>query len=521
MKETTFFQQLDRHRASFARAIVVPDGPNLSYLEFIPIIRALAANIASLGLSRGSVVSIALPNGIEFVTAFLAVTSLGLIAAPLNSAYKESEFSFYMEDTKSDLLIVPPKPVAGGIKAARTSAKKLGIAIVEAAWDSKCNAVFLSLVERSSVVRVPEIGSGSIGHSPQSNETAFILHTSGTTGRPKAVPLTHGNMAATVDNIIHTYHLTSHDTTYLVMPLFHVHGLMCGLLAPLGSGGGVIVPPRFSATRFWDDFVKYHATWYTAVPTIHQILLKQPLPIPLPKGLRFVRSCSSPLAPATFKALEHLLRVPVIEAYAMTEACHQMTSNMLPPGQRKPGTVGIGQGVQVIIVDDAGNKVPHGLEGEIAAKGPNITPGYISNEKANAESFTKDGFFRTGDQGKFDRDGYLVITGRIKELINRGGEKISPIELDSLIMEHPGVAEAVTFAAPDNHYGQVVNAAVVLKSETSSVSEQDIKDFISSKVAKFKVPEKIYFTKLMPKTATGKIQRRIVADKFLKPKSNL
>lgn len=524
MKCTTFFQQLDRHRSSLSRAIVIPGGPNLSYLEFIPVVRTLAANIASLGLSRGSVVSIALPNGIEFATVFLAVTSLGLVAAPLNPAYKRQEFAFYLEDTRSQLLIVPSTDGASktqnSIEPARLAARELKVAIIEAGWQNDLKAVALSLIDRSSTVHVPQIGSGSIPQPPLPEETAYILHTSGTTGRPKAVPLTHGNMAATVQNIINTYHLTSHDASYLVMPLFHVHGLMCGLFASLGSGGGVIIPPKFSATHFWDDFVKYHATWYTAVPTIHQIILKQPLPIPLPKGLRFVRSCSSPLAPATFKALEKLLNVPVIEAYAMTEACHQMTSNMLPPGQRKPGTVGIGQGVEVAILDDKDEKVPHGLEGEISVKGPNVTPGYINNEKANAESFTKNGYFRTGDQGKFDKDGLLVITGRIKELINRGGEKISPIELDSVMMEHPAVSEAVSFAAPDSHYGQVVNAAVVPRSG-AKLSEKDIQDFVASRLADFKVPQRVFFTEVMPKTATGKIQRRMIADKFLQLKSKL
>jgi acyl-CoA synthetase (AMP-forming)/AMP-acid ligase II len=223
------------------------------------------------------------------------------------------------------------------------------------------------------------------------------------------------------------------------------------------------------------------------------------------------------LAPATFHALEKTFHAPVIEAYAMTEACHQMTSNELPPGRRKPGSVGVGQGVDVAILDRAGHRVPHGAEGEICIKGANVTPGYINNPKANEEAFTANGFFRTGDQGKFDDDGFLVITGRIKELIIRAGENISPIEVDSAILEHPAVAEAVSFAAPDEMYGQIVNAALVLK-PGASATEKDIQDFLAQKLVKFKIPQTIFFTKVMPKTATGKIQRRIIADTFLNPK---
>lgn len=329
-------------------------------------------------------------------------------------------------------------------------------------------------------------------------------------------------MEGEIANIVRTYELTAEDRTYLVMPLFHVHGLLAGFLAPLHSSGTVIIPPKFSASTFWRDFITHSATWYTAVPTIHQILLKSPLPSPVPK-IRFIRSCSSPLSPTTFYALEAALHAPVLEAYAMTEAAHQMTSNPLPPAARKPGTVGVGQGVEVAILDDAGSRVPQGSEGEICIRGENVTSGYINNPSANASSFTKDGFFRTGDQGKLDPDGYVIITGRIKELINRGGEKISPIEVDNAISSHPKVAEAVSFAVESEMYGQEVAAAVVVK-EGQKVTKEELEQWTREKVAKFKVPAKWFFTEVMPKTATGKIQRRIVAEAMLKqqkPKAKL
>lgn len=275
----------------------------------------------------------------------------------------------------------------------------------------------------------------------------------------------------------------------LVMPLFHVHGLLAGFLAPLLSGGSVIVPPKFSASEFWEDFTSHKANWYTAVPTIHQILLKNPPPTTKPK-IRFIRSCSSPLSPTTFHQLEETYNAPVLEAYAMTEAAHQMTSNPLPPGKRMPGSVGIGQGVDVKILDQEGNEVPQGLEAEICVRGENVTKGYLNNPEANKSSFTEDGFFRTGDQGKMDKDGYIFITGRIKELINKGGEKISPIELDNVLARHSAVSEAVSFAIPDEMYGQDIGVAIVLKSG-QKLGADELRKWVAEKLAKFKVPKKV------------------------------
>ena len=281
----------------------------------------------------------------------------------------------------------------------------------------------------------------------------------------------------------------------LVMPLFHVHGLLAGFLAPLFSGGSVIVPAKFSASDFWENFITHKANWYTAVPTIHQILLKNPPPSKIP-NIRFIRSCSSPLSPKTFHELEKAFNAPVLEAYAMTEAAHQMTSNPLPPAKRYPGSVGIGQGVEVKILDQAGKEVSQGSEGEICIRGENVTKGYLNNPEANKTSFTKEHFFRTGDQGKQDEDGYVIITGRIKELINKGGEKISPIELDNVVAQHPSVAEAVSFAIADEMYGQEVGLAVVLK-DGQKMKEDELRQWVASKVAKFKVPKRVCLSSLL------------------------
>ncbi|OTB09096.1 hypothetical protein M426DRAFT_316388 [Hypoxylon sp. CI-4A] len=501
-------------------AVIIPSKPNpltVSYKDLKSEIVSFQRKLAAIGITNRSAVSIATANSYEFIVSFLATSWQRGIAAPLNPAYKQEEFEFYIEDIKSAIVIVPKGAYAANAPSVK-AARKFDAAIAESYWDD---------VKKEVALDVKDLGQlkGKSKENllqPQPDDVALVLHTSGTTSRPKVVPLTHRNLTRTMSNIKTTYQLTPQDRTMLVMPLFHVHGLLCALLAPLLSGGSMIVPTKFSATDFWQDFITHGANWYTAVPTIHQILLRSPAPSPLPK-IRFIRSCSSPLSPTVFHQLEDTFKAPVLEAYAMTEAAHQMTSNPLPPAKRKPGTVGLGQGVEVKILNDAGDEVPQGSEGEICILGENVTKGYLNNPTANASAFAKGGFFRTGDQGKKDEDGYIIITGRIKELINKGGEKISPIELDNVLTRHPSVSEAVSFAIPDELLGQDIGVAVVLKSG-AKLQEDELRAWVNEKLAKFKVPKKIYFTEIMPKTATGKIQRRIVAEEMQKqatPKAKL
>ena len=292
-------------------------------------------------------------------------------------------------------------------------------------------------------------------------------------------------------NIKNTYDLTSSDRTLLVMPLFHVHGLLAGFLAPLMSRGSVIVPARFSASEFWRCFATFKANWFTAVPTIHQILLKNEPPSPMPP-IRFVRSCSSPLAPTIYQQLETFFNAPVVEAYAMTEASHQMTSNPLATGIRKPGSVGIAQGVTLKIEDEMGNPLPSGKIGEVCVKGENVTSGYLGDPKVVASPFTSAGYLRTGDQGYLDNEGYLFLTGRIKELINKGGEKISPIEIDNVLVQHPKIHEAVSFAIHDDLYGENVAVAIVLQ-EGAQLPIAELSAWFEKRAAKFKVPKEVCF----------------------------
>ncbi|KAL8701841.1 MAG: hypothetical protein Q9224_000308 [Gallowayella concinna] len=476
--------------AGSCSAVLIPRKPDALFFSFDDLnvhVVDFQRKLAHLGIVPQSAVSIALPNSYEFIVTFLAATRQRAIAAPLNPAYQQDEFDFYIADLKSAVVLVPrdSHPLNGpAIRAAR----KHHAAIAECFWNG--SEVVLDVKDPGSLADAEQQSL----HEAQPDDIALVLHT--------------------IENIKATYQLSPKDRTYLVMPLFHVHGLLAGLLAPLHSGGSVIIPLRFSASDFWADFTTYQANWYTAVPTIHQILLRNSRPERVPE-IRFIRSCSSPLSPQTFHELEKAFHAPVLEAYAMTEGAHQMTSNPLPPSKRYPGSVGIGWGVEVRILDQDGHEVPQGSQGEICIRGENVTKGYLNNAEANKTSFTAERFFRTGDQGIQDEDGYVIITGRIKELINKGGEKISPVEIDDTIAQHPAVVEAVSFAISDEMYGQDVGVAVVLE-EGAQVSRDELRQWMATKVAKFKVARQIYFTKVMPKTATGKVQRRKVAEAMLK-----
>ncbi|MGH2542772.1 MAG: acyl--CoA ligase, partial [Ardenticatenaceae bacterium] len=419
-------------------------------------------------------------------------TRAGAVAAPLNPAYTIDEFKFYMEDANSQLFITSLSDEAG-----RKAAESLSIPVMIAALSSSGRVEFSKA--GTSLTRWVD------AEPPSPGDAALLLHTSGTTSRPKAVPLTHGNIMTSIRNISTTYQLTPYDTAMVVMPLFHVHGLIGVSLSTLSTGGTIVVPPRFSAGQFWPLQKETGATWYSAVPTIHQILLARAEDDEAPHtSFRFIRSCSSALARPVFEQLERRFGAPVLEAYGMTEAAHQMASNPLPPSNHYAGTVGRGTGVEIAVMDENWNVVPDGAPAHVMIRGANVTHGYLNNPQANAESF-RDGWFSTGDQGHININGYLTLTGRYKELINRGGEKISPNEIDEVLLSHPCVADAVAFAVPDAKYGEAVYATVVLKADST---EEAIRDFCREHIAEFKVPDRIIVTDQIPRAATGKIQRR-------------
>ena len=484
-------------------SIIIPGGPKLSYGQYDEEIERVAGLLAGAGVKPGRPVSIVLTNNLEFMVLFIAVARAGAVAAPLNPAYTIDEFKFFMEDADSQLAIVPP-----GAHMGRDAASQLGIPVLDASLDAG------SVVLSNSGGAVTK---SSDAQPPSESDIALFLHTSGTTSRPKGVPLTHANLMKSISNIKNHYELTPEDTSIIVMPLFHVHGLMGASLSTLNSGGSLVIPEKFSASTFWGLQKEYSATWYSAVPTIHQILLMRADADNAPrKSFRFIRSCSSALAPTVFEKLEARFGAPVLEAYGMTEASHQMSSSPMPPGKRIPGTVGLATGVEIAIMDMGaiGQLQKAGCVGEIVIKGENVMHGYNNNPEANAEAFV-DGWFRTGDQGFIDADGYLALTGRIKELINRGGEKISPLEIDGILLKHPAIAEAVCFAVPDEKYGEVVHAAVVLNGDTD---QENIREYCREQMAGFKVPDMIYIADSLPRTATGKIQRRHMVAAFAEGK---
>jgi oxalate---CoA ligase len=487
-----------------APALSAPGGVALTYGDLRALVADVAASLASQGIGPGDRVGIVLDNGPEMAAAFLAIGSAAT-AAPLNPSYRAEEFEFYLTDLRAKLLIVADGKDSPSVGVAQ----KLGVPIARLLAHPERGAGTFSLRDEGVVSAAPRSQ-----HPASPDDIALVLHTSGTTSRPKIVPLAHKNIAASAANIRKTLALTAQDRGLVIMPLFHIHGLIAALSAPLSAGGEVCCSPGFNALKFfaWLDEVK--PTWYTGVPTMHQaILLRAPGNAEIVKHhrLRFIRSSSSALPPTVIAELERVFGVPVVEAYGMTEAAHQMASNPLN-GPRKPGTVGPSGGPEIRVVDDTGTTVPRGRTGEIVIKGPNVMTSYENNPKANADAFY-DGWFRTGDQGMMDDDGYVAITGRLKEIINRGGEKISPREVDEIIMEHPAVHQCVTFAMPHDMLGEDVAAAIVLR-QGASASDKELREFASERLAPYKVPRKILILTEIPVGATGKLQRIGLAQKL-------
>jgi len=339
------------------------------------------------------------------------------------------------------------------------------------------------------------------------DDIALVLHTSGTTSRPKQVPLLHRNIVASVRTIAGHYALGADDVSFCVMPLFHVHGLIASVLTAVHAGGTAVIPRRFTPNQFWPQARERGATWLSAGPTLHHMILDRFDGAPAPATLRFVRSCSSALSPELMQRAESVYDAPMLEAYGMTEASHQMASNPLPPAPRQPGSVGIATGTEIAVVDRTLRPVPAGQPGEVVVRGPSVTPGYLANPEANAEAFF-DGWFRTGDIGSID-DGYLRLEGRLKEMILRGGENISPAEIEAVLKRHPSVADAVCFGVADEKYGERVSAAVTLEGDAD---EAALIAHCRNHLAAYKVPETVHVLAEIPRTATGKVQRRRVAE---------
>ncbi len=481
-------------------AIVTPDSPTLTYDGLKAQIRRLMDQLRSFGIHRNDRVAIVLPNGIEAIASFLAVSGVAT-AAPLNAAYKPDEFQFYLEDTNARAVITGTQAGEDAVNAAPK-----GTFHITVSMDKQGEINFSG----------PASSGGSSAGTPSADDVALVLHTSGTTSRPKRVPLTHRNLTTSLRNVVDTYQLGQGDVSLCIMPLFHVHGLVASTLSTFQSGGTVVVPLRFNPLNFWPLVKSHGVTWFSAVPTMHQALLNRAKSRGADDSargadtLRFIRSCSAALPPSVMQGLEEQFGVPVLEAYGMTEAAHQMASNPLPPAKRLPGSVGPGTGVDVAIMDEVGTLLPVGGNGEVVIRGANVTLGYEDNPEANAGSFSN-GWFRTGDEGIIDSEGYLTLTGRLKEIINRSGEKISPREIDEVLLDHPAVAEAVAFGVPHPTHGEEPSAVVVLEGQATP---KELVAYCRTRLADFKCPRVIHIVDEIPRGATGKVQRRFVAEAF-------
>ena len=498
-----------------AIAIMAPGHVPLTYARLYAHVSQVVGALNDMGVGRHDRVAIVLPNGPEMAVAFLAVGA-GATSAPLNPAYRAKEFDFYLEDLNAKALIIHTSLDS----PARTVAEARGIPIIELKPVREEAGLFTLTSDEPS----PAVLDLSRGSGLRLDDVALVLHTSGTTSRPKMVPLTHRNICTSAHHIATTLQLTEKDRCLNVMPLFHIHGLMAATLSSLVAGGSLVCTPGFDAEPFLAWIEEFKPTWYTAVPTMHQAVLARLRQAQSSRALahhetiaryplRFIRSSSASLPPKVMAELEQVFKAPVIESYGMTEASHQMTSNPLPPCQRKPGSVGIPAGPEVAIMDEAGpDLLTQGRIGEIVIRGTNVTLGYANNPQANQKAFTN-GWFRTGDQGYFDRDGYLFITGRLKEMINRGGEKIAPREVDEVLLAHPAVAQAISFGVPHATLGEDVAAAVILK-EDATVTERELRRFAFSRLIDYKVPTQILLVDQIPKGPTGKLQRIGLAEKL-------
>jgi oxalate---CoA ligase len=472
-------------------ALVVPEsGASLSYAALQRALDRAAGRLAALGVAEGDRVALVAANGPALVVAFVAVAARGAAAAPLNPALGVAELSAELDDLRTSRLFHD-----GSVTAAAAAAE----VNVPASLIGLENAL-LHVDGRAGDPAEPAGDPGAL---------ALLLHTSGTTSKPKTVPIRQRNLVASTGAVARTYGLTGEDVTMCVMPLFHVHGLVATVLATLSTGGTVILP-RFRPSAFWDQVAQHGATWYTAVPTIHSRLLTRALELPAPPEhrLRFVRSCSAPLPTALWQRYEGAIGIPLIEAYGMTEAAHQMASNPLPPGERRPGTVGQATGIEIAVLDDDWQPVPAGERGEVGVRGPSVVDRYLDNPVATGASFQA-GWFRTGDVGTLSADGYLTLVGRVKELINRAGEKISPYEVEDVLLTHPAVAEAAAYPVPDEKYGEQVGVVVVLRGEARP---EELSAYCADRLAAFKRPARVTILPEIPKGPTGKVQRRTLAE---------
>ncbi len=465
-------------------------------------ISSTAAQLRSIGLHANSAVAVVLPGGPELAACIVSVAA-ATRCAPIDPRATAEEIEFVLRDIAAAAIIMSEHIHPAAARAAASA----GCAVIELEPRGSAGRFVL----RRNGSEIPALDENlHSGAAATAASTALLLHTSGTTARPKLVGLSHRQLLLSARAVAQSLRLTPADRSLVVMPLFHVHGIVAALLAPLLSGGEVIVPAALTSADLADLVETTQPTWITAVPTLLAALLEQCEVRPVEHRLRMIRSCSAALAQSVADGLERCLAVPVVQAYGMTEGAHQIASNPLPPAARSAASVGFSTGPEIAIVDEVGAAVPRGSVGEVVLFGPSMITSYVDNPLADATAF-RDGWFRTGDLGRIDVDGSLYLVGRIKELVNRAGEKIAPREVEEILLAHPAVSDAIVFAVPDRRLGEQVAAAVVRRSD---VSEQQLRIFVAEHLAPFKVPRRIVFCDEIPKGPTGKPQRRLLAERL-------
>ena len=503
MTFATTYQLLETRARQTPDAIAIssPERQSLTYKGLLSHVQTLAGQLNGLGFKRNDRIALVLPNGPEMTVAFVATITCAT-AAPLNPAFRANEFKFYLTDLKAKAVVM----LADEASSVRQVASELGIVILELKPLHSAAAGMFTLETASDLAY-----EKSDPIYAQAEDIALISHTSGTTAKPKIVPCTQQNLMAGAALTGQSLNLDPSDRYLRIMPLSHTHGLV-STLAALSTGGTVFASPDFDPSKFFDWFNSFKPTWYSAAPTLHQAILEAAVSMKpdLPTSLRFIRSSAAALPPRVLSKLESTFGVPVIEGYGLSESALYLTNN--PLGKTKLGSVGISVGSELQIMGREGELLSLGERGEIVVRGPNIISGYENNPVANANSF-KDGWFRTGDLGHLDAEGYLFLTGRIKEMVNRGGQKIAPLEVDEVLKAHPEVAEAVSFAVPHPTLGEDIAAAVTLHADAVS-NAMDIRKFAIARLAPFKVPSQIVVVNEIPKGPTGKLQRITLAQEL-------
>lgn len=483
--------------------LVTPEtDQQMSYGQLQLHAQAFSLHLQQAGIQKGDKVAMLLDNGYWTVAIMLGTMYAGAVIVPMNAVAGASVLDYVLDHSDSQLLFVSPHYQEKYSALVGTAASKMTVSIVD-----------------QSSFELPESTENLVLPAISTEDGAVLIYTSGTTGRPKGVQLSHKNVLAGAQNTVDAHQLTDTDRGLCVLPLYHINAEIVSVLGALVSGGSLVLPPKFSVSNFWPLVTEKACTWFSLVPTIVAYLLDHAeregitpeIKEYLSTKVKFGRSASAPLSPEMHKEFEERFAVLLIETMGLTETAAQILSNPLPPGKIKYGSPGVAVGNEAKIIDEQGNDCPHGVSGELMIRGDNVLSAYYKNEAATKEAITTDNWLHTGDLAMQDEEGYFFITGRLKELIIKGGENISPREIDEVLFSHSAVLEAAAFAVDHREYGQEVMACVVLKQDMS-VDCETIRAFAEAELGKFKAPQQVYIMDELPKGPSGKVQRLRLAD---------